>query len=131
MTTGLALLMAAAGLYFVMDMVPSLQKLRTAGPGKLMGNRDAMPELSGWAARAQRAHANLGRSLPIFAILVLSGHALGVTGGGVAVGAHLYFWAYVVHQASYIAGIGPLRSLAWGVAVLGMATVAGAVLAGT
>ncbi|MFT4570658.1 MAG: putative MAPEG superfamily protein [Hyphomicrobiaceae bacterium] len=35
-------------------------------PGGL-GNRDTLPELPAWAARAQRAHRNQLENLPVFA----------------------------------------------------------------
>ena len=38
-----------------------------------------MPELQGWAGRAERAHRNMPESLVLFAILVLAARALNVS----------------------------------------------------
>ena len=37
----------------------------------LAGNREGLPDMKGWAGRAQRAHRNILESLVLFAILVL------------------------------------------------------------
>jgi uncharacterized MAPEG superfamily protein len=39
------------------------------GLPRLAGNRENMPEFTGWAGRAQRAHRNMLKSLVLFAIL--------------------------------------------------------------
>jgi uncharacterized MAPEG superfamily protein len=59
--------------------------------------------LDGWAERLKRAHANAVENLVVFATLVLTANAMGISGGAVATAAVLYFWSRVVHAVAYTA----------------------------
>lgn len=74
------------------------------------GNRDTALAIPAWAARAERAHANLVENLAPFAILVLVAHVSGRANSATALGATMFFWARVAHAAVYIAGIPYLRT---------------------
>ncbi|MGY0561659.1 MULTISPECIES: MAPEG family protein [unclassified Luteimonas] len=86
--------------------------------------RDGEPEpLTGVAARADRAMRNFLETFPFFAAAAL---AVVVTGSGdatTAFGALLWFWARVVYVPLYLAGVPYVRSLVWGLALLGMLMV--------
>ncbi len=59
MSTDLAVLLALGLLAFVLQMLPGTSRMAKAGIGYGIGNRDDPPPLAPWAARTQRAHANL------------------------------------------------------------------------
>jgi uncharacterized MAPEG superfamily protein len=86
----------------------------------LAGNREGLPEMTGWAGRAARAHRNMLESLILFAVLVLVAHIVGVRNGMTLLGAQLFFWGRVAHAIIYIAGIPWLRTAAWAVSVVGL-----------
>jgi uncharacterized MAPEG superfamily protein len=86
----------------------------------LAGNREGLPEMTGWVGRAQRAHRNMLESLVLFAILVLAAKAVGVRNSTTLLGAQLFFWGRVAHAALYIAGIPWARTGAWAVSVAGL-----------
>jgi len=91
-------------------------------PGGLvwgLGNRDTALEVPLWVARARRAHANLVENLAPFAIVVLTAHVAGEENATTALGATLFFWARVAHFLVYAAGIPYVRTLAFGIAIIG------------
>lgn len=89
----------------------------------LAGNRQAMPEITGWAGRAQRAHRNMLENLPLFAILVIVAAMAGVLNGTTALGAQLFFWGRVAHALIYLAGLPFLRTGAWAVSMVGLVLI--------
>jgi uncharacterized MAPEG superfamily protein len=83
----------------------------TPAPGKLAG-------------RLIRAQANLFETLPIFAAAVIMAHVAGKDGGPLTLwGTHLYLFGRVVYLPLYAFGVAYVRSLAWGVAFVGMLMV--------
>jgi uncharacterized MAPEG superfamily protein len=93
------------------------------GLPKLAGNREDMPEITGWAGRAIRAHRNMLENLILFAILVLTAKAVGVSNATTVLGAQLFFWGRVAHAVIYLIGIPWLRTLAWAVSVIGLVLI--------
>ncbi len=101
----------------------------TYGLGAVAGNREDVPELTGWIGRARRAHANMIENLVPFAAVVLAAQAAGKTGALTALGAQLFFWLRLAHAVIYIVGIPYLRTLAWLVSVVGIVLIVVACLA--
>ena len=86
----------------------------------LVGNRENLPVMTGWAGRAQRAHRNMLENLVLFAVLVLVANAAGKANATTALGAELFFWSRIAYAAIYLAGIPWARTAAWGVSVAGL-----------
>lgn len=86
----------------------------------LVGNREKLPECTGWVGRAQRAHRNLLESFAVFAALVLVAQITGRTNPTTALGAQMFFWARLVYAPVYVAGIPWLRTGVWSVGALGV-----------
>ena len=120
MTPELAYLVWSAALTFVLVLIAVSGATLQVGLPTLAGNREGLPEITGWAGRAQRAHRNMLESLILFAILVLVAHAVGVRNPTTLLGAQLFFWGRVAHAALYIAGIPWARTGAWAVSVVGL-----------
>jgi uncharacterized MAPEG superfamily protein len=116
----ITLLVWSVALTFAQMLVAVAGATLAVGLPRLAGNREAMPELTGWAGRAQRAHRNMLESLVLFAILVLVAQIGGRTNALTEVGAMLFFWGRVVYAVIYLAGIAWLRTGAWAVSVLGL-----------
>lgn len=94
------------------------------GPKWNMGARDeAMPPLDPLPARLLRAQANLFETLPLFATAVLIAQIAGKLGGLSFWGAQAYFWARVAYVPLYAFGVRGVRTLAWGVGLLGLLAV--------
>ena len=90
----------------------------------LAGNREGLPEMTGWAGRAKRAHLNMVENLVLFAALVLIAVVSQKTTALTATGAAIFFWARLVFAIVYLIGIPWLRTMVWGVSVVGMGMIA-------
>jgi uncharacterized MAPEG superfamily protein len=123
MTTELYLLLWSAALTLVLAFVAVLGAMGQVGLPKLAGNREDMPEITGWAGRAIRAHRNMLENLVLFAILVLTAKTLAVSNATTVLGAHLFFWGRIAHAVIYLIGIPWLRTLAWAVSVIGLVLI--------
>ena len=85
------------------------------------GNREgAPPTVTGGAARLEKAAKNFFETFPIFAALVLACAAIGRHNTAVVLGAHLYFWGRLAYLPIYGFGVPKVRTLAWGVAIVGI-----------
>ena len=120
MTPDLKLLLWSVVLTFVQVLVATGAANLQVGLAPLVGNREDMPELTGLAGRARRAHYNMLENLPLFIALVLIAQAAGKANATTLLGAELFFWGRLAHWLIYLAGIPWLRTLAWVVSVVGL-----------
>jgi len=88
------------------------------------GNRDRLPEYTGFAGRAKRAHLNMLENMVVFTALVLIAAVAGKANATTAMGAMLFFWARLVYAVVYLIGVPWLRTLVWVVSVIGMVMIA-------
>ena len=119
----LAFLIGAVGLTVIQMLVAVVGAMLQVGVPVLFGNRDNIPDIHGWAGRAARAHRNMLESLVLFAALVLSAHAAGVSNAGTVLGEQLFLWARVAYGVLYIAGVPIARTSAWAVSMAGLVTI--------
>lgn len=120
MKTELALLLGAVILAMVQVVVAVVGAMLQVGLPVLAGNRENIPDILGWAGRAARAHRNMLESLVLFAALVLTAHAAGISNTMTVLGAQLFVWGRVAYAVLYVAGVPWARTAAWAVAVLGL-----------
>ncbi|HEX4554671.1 MAG TPA: MAPEG family protein [Xanthobacteraceae bacterium] len=123
MTIELKLLVWSAALAFIQMLIAVTAAILQVGLPRLAGNREDMPELPGWAGRAERAHLNMLQSLVLFAILVLAAQVAGKLNPTTALGAQLFFWARLAHAVVYLAGWPWIRTAAWAVSVVGLVLI--------
>jgi len=116
----LTLLVWSVVLAFAQALIAVQGAMMQVGLPALAGNREGMPEITGWAGRAVRAHRNLLENLVLFAALVLVAVAAGKTNAMTLLGAQIFFWARLVYAGVYIAGVPWLRTGVWAVAVVGL-----------
>jgi uncharacterized MAPEG superfamily protein len=119
----LTLLTCAVVLTLVQAVVAVTGALLQVGLPKLAGNREGMPEITGWAGRAARAHRNMLENLVLFAALVLVAVAAGRTNATTLLGAEIFVWARLVYAAVYILGLPWIRTGVWFVSVVGLAMI--------
>jgi len=106
-----------------------LDRVRVGGLLDAVGYPENPKPQSAWAQRLMKAHANAVENLVVFAALVLSAHALGISGPAIALSAVVYFWARVVHALAYTFAVPWLRTLAFVAGFLAQACVAWQILA--
>lgn len=92
------------------------------------GNRDVLPELPPWAARANRAHRNQVENLPVFIALVVAAWIAEVPSEATITGAQMFFWGRIAHGVVYIAGIPYIRTAAFVVSIGGLLRMGVAIL---
>ena len=81
-----------------------------------------------WARRLMKAQANAVENLVIFAALVLTANAAGISNGAIATAAMVYFWARVVHALAFTFGVPWVRTLAFVAGFLCQAVIAWQIL---
>lgn len=86
-----------------------------------LGNREALPEASPVAARADRAAKNMLENMIVFTALVV---AAGMAGVDARLGATGFLVARAAYFPVYLAGIVYVRTALWVVACLGMLHIA-------
>lgn len=91
------------------------------GARHAFGNRDGLPARSPVAARADRAAKNMIENLVLFIALFAAARA---AGADATVGAAIFFFARLVYFVLYLAGITYVRSLVWGVSLIGLGWMA-------
>jgi uncharacterized MAPEG superfamily protein len=111
-------------LCFVQMLIAAAGANKQVGLPRLAGNREALPEMTGWAGRARRAHLNMIENLVLFAPLVLITAISGRANATTAMGALIFFWARLAYAVIYLIGVPWLRTLAWAVSVIGMVMIA-------
>ena len=122
--TALEMLVWCCLLAFGQMLIAVLGAMMQVGLTPLAGNREGLPEITGWAGRARRAHYNMLESLVLFAALVLVAQAIGKgTSSSVLLGSQLFLWGRLAYAVIYLAGIPWLRTAVWLVSVVGLALV--------
>ena len=116
----LNLLVWAVVLTVVQMLVAAQGAMNQVGFMRLVGNREGMPEITGWGGRAARAHRNMLENLVLFASLVLVAVVAGKTNDMTLLGAQIFFWARLAYAVIFVAGIIWVRTLAWLISVVGL-----------
>src|SRR5258708_1974825 len=79
--------------------------------GTLAGAAPDSGKLAEWAQRRRRAHTNGIENLAIFAPVVLTAHALGISNPTTRAAVVVYFFARLAHYFVYAAGVPMARTL--------------------
>ena len=123
MTVDLTYLVWTVALTLALQLDVIVGAMGTIPTGVLAGNRETPVEAKGWLGRAQRAHRNMLESVALFGILVLVAHVAGKSNAMTAMGAAIYFWARLAHAVIYTAGITWVRSLVFGISMVGLVII--------
>lgn len=92
-----------------------------------LGPRDEPRPLTGVAARLDRAFRNFLETFPLFAAVVVVAYLAGKLGTLTLWGSGLYVAARAVYVPLYALGVPTLRSIVWGVSLVGILMVLAAV----
>jgi uncharacterized MAPEG superfamily protein len=129
MTLELTLLAWTLVLALVQIMVPASLRTRETGTAYNVGPRDTPgPPVGTLTGRFSRAQHNLFETLPLFVAAVLLAHVAGRESTITAWGASLYLAARVLYVPLYAFGVPGLRTLSWGVSLVGLVMVLSASL---
>lgn len=128
MTTELSMLLLSALLFFVVIMAQAMLGIGQNGLKAQAGSRDGLPAPNLLRERLQRLIANLQENLVLFAVVVFTAHAAGVSNENTALGASLFFYARLAHAVVYAAGLPWIRPLFWFIAIAGIGVIAAELL---
>ena len=106
-----------------------LNRIAVWGLADTVGYPENPKPQSTWAKRLMKAHVNAIENLVIFAALVLTAHAAGVSNAITAGACVVYFWARVVHLAAYAFAVPWVRTLAFTAGFFAQAAIAWQLLA--
>ena len=124
MTTELSVLAWGCILALVHIFATIRYKTRQYGSTWNMGPRDQeLPPAQPIVGRLARAQANFFETFPIFAAAALIVSVAHLGGRWTAIGAMLWLGARIVYLPLYAAGVPVVRSIAWALALVGIAMV--------
>jgi uncharacterized MAPEG superfamily protein len=124
MSPDLKYLLLSVLLTAVQVLIAAAAANQVVGLTRLAGNRDGVPEMTGFAGRAKRAHLNMVENMVLFTALVLVAVVAQKTNSNTALGAAIFFWARLVYALVYLIGVPWLRTVVWFVSVIGMIMIA-------
>jgi uncharacterized MAPEG superfamily protein len=124
-TTELQVLFCVIALGLVQLLLATLASVAGRGlPWGINARDEGWPPLkSKWGARLERAYRNFLETFPFFAAAVLLVHALGRESHDTMLGAQIYLWARVLYVPAYVIAIPFVRTLIWGVSIVGLLMV--------
>lgn len=123
MTTELMMLVYSTLLFFAIILVQASLGILQNGLTAQAGSRDGLAEPNVLRQRLLRLSANMQENLLMFAVVVLTAHAAGVSNDATVNGASLFFFARFAHAIVYALGWPWIRPLCWAVAIVGMAMI--------
>lgn len=86
------------------------------------------PELTGVAARLDRAFKNFMETFPFFIAGIVMVQITQMQSSASVLGAQIYFWARLIYLPVYAAGIPGLRTFIWVVSLIGLLMVLSALI---
>jgi uncharacterized MAPEG superfamily protein len=113
MTSEMMSLTAVTVLTAVLWMPYILNTIAVRGIVDAVGYPEDPKPLSAWAAKMKAAHANAIENLVVFATLVLIANAAGVSSASTVMACEVYFWARLLHVASYTFAIPWVRTISF------------------
>lgn len=113
MTSELMSLSWVIALQLVMWLPYILNTIAVRGLMDAVGYPAEPKPLADWAERLKKAHYNSVENLVVFAALVLTAHAAGITTDTTVLACQIYFWARVAHMLLYTFGVPFGRTLAF------------------
>ncbi len=119
---GLAVVIGVIQLTWAAVAARRQQNLRWAA-----GPRDEAMPISGVAARLDRAFRNFMETFPFFAAAVLAAHAADKLSDLTLWGSFLYVISRALYVPLYASGIPRVRTLVWGVGLVGLLMVTAAI----
>lgn len=129
MTTDLICLLALALWSIPLNHIPAFGRAAKAGVEWAASNREKSVEGPPWVGRADRAQRNHHDNLAMIAAVILIAQITGQNDGITANAAIAILAFRILHGVAYIAGIGPVRSLAYVGSIVGLGVIVWRILA--
>lgn len=113
MSSELVSLTWVAALTAVLWIPYTLNMILVRGISDAVGYPEHPEPLAPWATRMKAAHYNAVENLVVFAALVLTLNAAGISNAATVMACSVFFWARLVHFIVYGFGVPWLRTIAY------------------
>jgi uncharacterized MAPEG superfamily protein len=113
MSFELKMLLWSVALTFVQMLVAATATTWQTGVSNNVGHRDGVPQPTGWAERARRAHRDMVENMILFAPLLVIADIAGRDNRMTEIGAQLFLWSRLAYAIVYIAGVPRLPTAIW------------------
>ena len=123
MSTEFAMLLWSVVLTFVQMVIAASATTWQLGASNNVGNRESVPEPTGWAGRARRAHLNMLENMVLFIPLIVIADIAGRDNRMTEIGAELFFWSRLAYAVVYIIGVPRLRTAIWSASAVAMVLI--------
>ena len=124
MTVELSMLIYSTLLFLIIILAQAAMAIAQNGLMAQVGSRDELPEPTVVRLRLQRLTANMQENLILFAVVVLTAHAAGVSNDTTVMAASLFFYARVAHAVVYAFGWPMIRPLFYFIGLYGTGAIA-------
>lgn len=124
MTVELSMLIYSTLLFLIIILAQAAMAIAQNGLMAQAGSRDELPEPTVVRLRLQRLTANMQENLILFAVVVLTAHAAGVSNDTTVMAASLFFYARVAHAVVYAFGWPMIRPLFYFIGLYGIGAIA-------
>ncbi len=128
MSIELQMVVGAVGILFLLLMYQGALVPLNQGFGWGLGSRDGKPDYTDMQGRASRTIANHIEGMLLYVPLVLVIELTSLSSSLTVWGAGLYLGGRLAYAPLYLLGVPYLRSLAWGISLLGIMLVGFVVL---
>jgi uncharacterized MAPEG superfamily protein len=120
MSTEFKILLWSVALTFVQMAIAASAATWQLGVSNNVGNREGVPEPTGWAGRAKRAHLDMLENMVLFVPLIIIADISGRDNRMTEIGAELFFWSRLAYAIVSIAGVPHLRTAIWSASTAAM-----------
>jgi len=108
--------------------IQSIAGIKSNGLSYAAGARDAAKDISTLKGRADRTVANHIEGMMLFVPLALVAHAMGLSGDMIVKGSWMYIIGRAIYPLTYWTGLPWVRTLIWGVSLIGTIMILIAIL---
>jgi uncharacterized MAPEG superfamily protein len=123
MSTEFTMLLWSVALTFVQMLIAASAATWQLGVSNNVGNREGVPEPTGWAGRAKRAHLNMLENMVLFIPLIVIADIAGRDNRMTEIGAELFFWSRLAYAIVSIIGIPSLPTAIWSASAAAMVLI--------
>jgi uncharacterized MAPEG superfamily protein len=123
MSLELTMLVWSIALTFVQMVIAASAATLQLGVPRKTGNGDDAGEVTGWVARARRAHLDMLANMVLFAPLIVIADIAGRDNKMTEIGAQLFFWTRLAYAIVYTVGVPRLQTAVWSASAVAMVLI--------
>jgi uncharacterized MAPEG superfamily protein len=123
MSLELTMLVWSIALTFVQMVIAASATALQLGVPRKTGNGDDAREVTGWVARARRAHLDMLANMVLVAPLIVITEVAARDNRMTEIGAQMFFWTRLAYATVYIVGVPRLRTAVWSASAVALVLI--------